>query len=100
MRVVKIGLSVALLACLLDMPYGFYQFIRFLAMMVFAFLAYTSAEKGEHPFAFVYIGLAILFQPVFKISLGRELWNILDVVVAIGLVYSVFRDARESNSEG
>ena len=38
----------------------------------------------------IYIGLALLFQPFFKIALGREIWNIVDVVVGIGLLVSVF----------
>lgn len=38
----------------------------------------------------VYVGLAILFQPLIKISLGRELWNIVDVIVGVGLIVSIF----------
>ena len=37
----------------------------------------------------VYIALSVLFQPFFKISLGRELWNIVDVIVAVFLIYTV-----------
>jgi len=36
----------------------------------------------------IYIALAILFQPLLKISLSRDLWNILDVIVGIGLLIS------------
>jgi hypothetical protein len=32
----------------------------------------SKAQKNE---AFVYLALAILFQPFFKIALGRALWN-------------------------
>jgi hypothetical protein len=35
--------------------------------------------------------LAILFQPFFKIALGRALWNVIDVVVGIGLIVSLFK---------
>jgi hypothetical protein len=37
----------------------------------------------------VYVGLAILFQPLIKIALGRLIWNIVDVIVAAGLLYSL-----------
>jgi hypothetical protein len=30
-----------------------------------------------------------LFQPIFKIALGRDLWNIVDVFVGVGLIVSV-----------
>lgn len=38
------------------------------------------------PLAITFGGLALLFQPFFKIALGRTMWNVVDVVVAIGLV--------------
>jgi hypothetical protein len=44
----------------------------------------------------IYIGLAILFQPFFKIALGRELWNVVDVVVAIGLIVSIFKNPKKN----
>jgi hypothetical protein len=72
------------------MPYGFYQFVRFLALIGFAILAYKSYERKENIIAIVFIGLAILFQPLIKVSLGRELWNIVDVIVGVGLIVSTF----------
>ena len=71
------------------MPYGYYQFVRFAAMVGFAYLAYSANEQSNRNEVFVYIVLALLFQPFIKIALGRTLWNIVDVVVAIGLVLSV-----------
>jgi hypothetical protein len=40
--------------------------------------------------------LALLFQPFFKIALGRQIWNIVDVVVGIGLLISIFMKPKES----
>jgi hypothetical protein len=34
--------------------------------------------------------MAVLFQPLFKIALGRTLWNIVDVIAAVGLIISLF----------
>jgi hypothetical protein len=39
--------------------------------------------------AVVYVCLAILFQPFFKIALGRALWNIVDVFVGVWLLISL-----------
>lgn len=71
------------------MPYGYYQFVRFAAMVGFAYLAYSANEQSNRNEVFLYIVLALLFQPFIKIALGRTIWNIVDVVVAIGLVLSV-----------
>jgi hypothetical protein len=45
----------------------------------------------------IYGGLALLFQPFFKIALGREIWNVVDVIVGIGLLVSIFIRAKTEN---
>ncbi|WP_029596902.1 DUF6804 family protein [Flavobacterium sp. ACAM 123] len=92
--IIKVALATLLLLCLLDMPYGFYQFVRFTAMVGFAYLAYSANEQSEKNELFIYIALALLFQPFFKIALGRTVWNIVDVIVSIGLVISVIKDSK------
>lgn len=70
-------------------PYGYYQFVRFAAMVGFGYLAYKANEQGTKNETFIYLVLAILFQPFVKIALGRTIWNIVDVIVAIGLIASI-----------
>jgi FtsH-binding integral membrane protein len=88
-KIIKIGLSFLLLLCLADMPYGFFQLVRFLSLIGFAILAFEANKKEKQTEIIIYIGLAILFQPLFKISLGRTIWNIVDVIVAVGLILSL-----------
>ena len=92
--IIKLALATLLLLCLLDMPYGFYQFVRFAAMVGFSYLAYSANEQNKKNEVFLYIVLAILFQPFFKIALGRTIWNLVDVIVSIGLVLSVIKDSK------
>ena len=87
---VKVILAVLFFICLFDMPYGYYQFVRFSAFVGFLFLAFNVKEAKGGPEAVVYIVLALLFQPFLKVALGRELWNIIDVIVGIGLILSIF----------
>lgn len=89
---IKITLAGLFFLCLLDMPYGYYQLVRFLAMCGFAYLALFSNKSGNQNAMFIYIALAMLFQPIIKISLGREFWNIIDVLVGIGLLLSIYRE--------
>lgn len=90
-KIIKIGLAVLLLLCLLKMPYGYFQLVRFLSFVGFGYLAYEASKEKEEQLIFVYIALAILFQPFIKIALGRTVWNMVDVVVAVFLVLSLFR---------
>ncbi len=96
-KILKIGLAVLLLLCLTNMPYGFFQLIRFLSLIGFGILAFDAIQKENQTEAIIYIVLAILFQPLFKISLGRTLWNIVDVIVAIGLILAVFNSNKSDN---
>jgi hypothetical protein len=43
----------------------------------------------------IFIVLALLFQPFEKIALGRVLWNIVDVGVAVYLIFKVI-DSRKA----
>jgi hypothetical protein len=72
------------------MPYSYFQMVRFAAMACFAILAYQANEKGQKTEMVIYICLAILFQPLIKIALGRQPWNVVDVIVGIGLIASIF----------
>lgn len=88
-KIIKIILSVIFLLCLLQMPYGYYQAVRFIGMLGFILLAYFSNQQNNKIETIIYISLALLFQPFLKIALGRTLWNVVDVIVGIGLIASI-----------
>lgn len=88
-KLIKIILAILFFMCLIDFPYGFYQFVRFTALVGFAILAFKAFEKENQTEMIMYIVLTLLFQPLIKISLGRTLWNIVDVTVALYLLYDV-----------
>jgi hypothetical protein len=98
-KIVKIGLAAMLFICLLDMPYGYYQFVRVAATLVFVLLAIQSFNLNLNAMVLIYMVLAILFQPFEKIALGREIWNVLDVIVGIGLLLSLGSDAPSLNKD-
>lgn len=87
---IKLGLAVLLFLCLADMPYGYYQLVRFAGLIGFTILAYKAYEINQRTGMIIFVGLALLFQPFFKISLGREIWNVVDVIVGVGLLLSIF----------
>ncbi|MGV9003253.1 DUF6804 family protein [Flavobacterium sp.] len=92
---IKIVLAILFFVCLVDMPYGFFQLVRYAAMIGFAYLAYSANEHTKKNEVFIYVALAILFQPFIKIALGRTIWNIVDVIVGIGLLLSLFKSKVE-----
>lgn len=86
MKQFNILLVLLLFLCLAPMPYGYYQLVRFVAMVVFVIMAYRYYRESKGELAITFSALALLFQPFVKIALGRTLWNIVDVAVAILLI--------------
>jgi hypothetical protein len=68
---IKIVLAILFFLCLADMPYGFYQFVRFAGLIGFAVLTYQKNQHGGQTEMIIYSGLALLFQPILKIPLCR-----------------------------
>ena len=93
---IKIVLTILFLLCLLDMPYGYFQIVRFAGLLGFGLLAYQANENKQTEMTIIFIGLALLFQPFLKIALGRQMWNVVDVIVGIGLIISIFMKPKES----
>ena len=94
MKQVYLILAAMMLLCLAPMPYGYFMLVRFVAMVAFGVLAYQYYKNRKTIAACTFGVLALLFQPFYKIVLGRALWNIVDVVVAILLIALFFLEKR------
>lgn len=94
MKQVYLILAAMMLLCLAPMPYGYFMLVRFVAMVAFGVLAYQYYKNRKTVAACTFGVLALLFQPFYKIVLGRALWNIVDVVVAILLIALFFLEKR------
>ena len=87
--ILKLIIAIMLILCLADMPYGFYELVRFAAAG--GYIDYDYFKNKRDGLGFLFAGLALLFQPFFKVALGRVLWNIIDIVVAVALIFLIVR---------
>jgi len=85
---IKVVLGILFLLCLLDWNYGYYQLVRFIGMVGFSILAFNEYSRNQMWFV-IWLASAVLINPIFKISLGREIWNVVDVLWAITLFSSI-----------
>lgn len=92
MNILKFIITAALLLCLLPLPYGYYELVRLGGMVCFAILAYQSYQQKHEGWTVAYASLAILFQPFFKIALGRGIWNAVDVGAACLLLWTLWKE--------
>ena len=88
--ITKIALIIIFIGCLFNMPYGYFQFVRFFGMIGFVLLATEEKKNDSNIFWFViWVVSALLINPFFKIALGRTIWNIVDVVWVIVIFMSM-----------
>ena len=91
---IGLGLAIVLLVCLFPMPYGYYTFVRFAAMIIFGCMAFCFYKDKKILLCVITGSFALLFQPFFKIVLGRTIWNVIDVIVAIALLLLWYQNKK------
>lgn len=94
---IKLVLAAFFLGCLADWPYGYYQFVRFAGMVGFVMLA--TLDKENQILLILWVSSAVLINPFLKIHLGREVWNLVDVLWAVVLLASFVYDRKRMSSE-
>lgn len=99
MKHIYLILAAMMLLCLAPMPYGYFQLVRFVAMIVFGLMAYHYYQNQKMVATWVFGALALLFQPIYKIALGRVVWNVVDVIVALLLIALFVMEWRKSNKD-
>jgi len=96
-KIIKLGLAFLFILALFDMPYGYFQLLRFLAMLGFGILGYSAFLRDDKIFLFIYIASALLINPFIKIALGRTIWMIFDVLWATFLIISLKIEPKNKN---
>lgn len=89
----KILIAGLLIGCLLNVPYGYFQFTRIAGCIAFCYLAYKEFEDKREITGILSVACAILLNPVFKIHFTRQTWNIIDLVIATGLIVWTISEA-------
>lgn len=81
-----------LFMALLDgLPYGFFTLLRFVVCSVGIYIAYKIYEDNkESLWVWAFAGMAILFNPIIPIYLQRETWIVIDLIIGIFLLVSIF----------
>lgn len=95
MKYIKIALILLLAIALFDMPYYYYEIMRFLCMVGFLILAKFEYNKKQNIFLAVWLTVALLINPYFKLVLGKEIWAIIDITLIIVLVLSFFNKLKK-----
>jgi uncharacterized integral membrane protein len=90
-QIIQLAGAAILLLCVFPLPYGFFTIVRVVTTIISCYLAYTYFTQDKKELAITFTIVAVLFQPFIKLALGREMWQVVDVVVAILLLILAIR---------
>ena len=68
------------------LPYGYYTLLRLVACAVFAYGAFVAFARSKKVLPWIFVFLAVLFNPIIKIHLPKEIWVVVDIAAAAFLV--------------
>ncbi len=85
-----IGAIFLFVAFIDGLPYEFFILLRFIICAVSLFLLSVAANFERPIFIYLFGFIAILFNPLIPVHLERELWLLIDFIVAIFMLISIF----------
>jgi hypothetical protein len=71
-------------------PYGYYILLRVVCCAVFAYLAIHAASQEKQGWMWILGGTAVIYNPIIRIHLTREIWSVVNVATIIVAAISVF----------
>jgi len=79
-----------LVISIFPLPYGYYQFLRWIVCGIALFIAYMAFSYKMVWMAIVFGVIAILFVPIFTIHFEKDIWMWLDCVCGAVFIMSIF----------
>ena len=82
--------------------YGYYVLLKLVVCGGCGFLAANAYDDGRKHLVWFMGGLAVLYNPIIRFPLGRELWmviNILTIIVLIAVMKSTKQRGAVQNKD-
>ena len=95
LSIMKLITIFALLLALAHWPYAYYQLLRWAVCGIAAFSAYQEYKQQKRLWMWIFVGLAVLFNPIVPIHFTRDVWQIFDVGGAVIILLSFYQGFRQ-----
>jgi hypothetical protein len=83
----------ALIALRKGNPYGYYIFLRWAACPLFAWIAWKAFDRYKNVVLAVAAGLlALLYNPIVRVSMERDRWEIINMGMIAVALWSVVQE--------
>ena len=101
-RVILSAISAVMLAiAILPLPYGYYMLVRLVVTVTAFYICYQEYNEQNkiNPYVIVFGLIGLLFNPIAKIHLDKELWQVIDALSALIFGFYTYKQNKLSNNE-
>ena len=78
-------------------PYGYYILLRWVVTGAALFVLWIAYELKKKTWPWIMGAIAILFNPIASIYLDKGTWVIIDIIVAVLFLVSMFKIKQKNN---
>jgi hypothetical protein len=71
-------------------PYGYYILLRLVCCAIFAFLTLQALAQDKQGWAWTLGITAVVYNPIIRIHLTREIWSVINVVTIFIALATIF----------
>jgi hypothetical protein len=97
---IKIICIILLGFAVMDQPYVYYKFLRmFVGISAILLTVYAFRNMRESSFVYIYLAIALLYNPFFPVYLTREIWFPINILTIIVLAVSMFADMKRKSQQ-
>jgi len=93
-----ISIIMLLLAIPTFWAYGYYVLLRWVVTISAVFLLWLAYESKKTFWLFLMGIIAILFNPIIPVHLDKEIWVVIDIIVAIIFLVSIYKLKLKANN--
>ena len=95
-REVQLTVTTLLLGAVINWPYGYFVFLRWVVCMGSAYCGWQAKQTGKIWWFIAFCGIAIAFNPIQPVYLHRDAWAWIDIASAVAFL--VFTPATKTKN--
>lgn len=85
-----VAATILFLALFDGWQYGFFTILRIVVFTMTVYTAWMAYNKQKYQWVWIFGCIAMLFNPFLPIHFDREIWVVIDSVVGVFLLASIF----------
>ena len=91
-------LIILLLLAILTLPYGYYILFRFIVCVgVIRELFLAPSNNTDTTISLV--AIAVLYNPIIKMALGRPIWTIVNIITALYFIFYLSKKIKYNKKQ-